>query len=101
METKKNEIPVITEETLADARLAIEGGKEHNALENVELVEEVLEKLKGKSARAASELLLTVALVIDPIRLHLHLEHLHGVCAAKALKALMDNITSEEPDTTK
>lgn len=89
---KKNDFPVITEETLADARTAIEAGKESKSLENVELVEEVLEKLKGKSVRAASELLLTVALIIDPIRLHHHLKHLEGLCAVKALHYLANNM---------
>ncbi len=97
METKKNEIPVITEETLADARLAIKGGKEHKALENAELVEEVMEKLKGKDMKAASELLLTIALVLDPIALHFQLRQLRELCAAKAIHQLVDGIKSEEP----
>lgn len=92
---KKNEIPVITEETLADARIAIEGGKENNALENIELVEETLEKLKGKNMRAASELLLTVALVLDPVTLHFQLNQLKGLCVAKAMHQLA-SMKSEE-----
>lgn len=95
METKKNEIPVITEETLADARIAIEGGKEHNALESVELVEETLEKLKGKNMRAASELLLTVALILDPVTLHFQLNQLKGLCVVKAMHQLA-SMKSEE-----
>lgn len=89
METKNNEIPVITEETLADARLAIKGGKEHNALENVELVEETLEKLKGKDMKAASELLFAIALVLDPITLHFQLRQLRELCVMKAMHRFM------------
>lgn len=95
METKKNEIPVITEETLADARIAIEGGKEYNTLENVELLEETLEKLKGKSMKAASELLLTAALVLDPITLHFQLNQLEKLCGVKAMHQLT-SMKSEE-----
>ena len=95
METKKNEIPVITEETLADARIAIEGGKENNALENIELVEETLEKLKGKNMKAASELFLAIALVLDPVTLHLHLKELRELCVMKAMHQLA-SMKSEE-----
>lgn len=95
METKKNEIPVITEETLADARIAIEGGKESNALENVELVEETLEKLKGKNMKAASELFLVIALVLDPVTLHFYLKEFRELCAMKAMHQLA-SMKSEE-----
>lgn len=95
METKKNEIPVITEETLADARIAIEGGKENNALENIELVEETLEKLKGKNMKAASELFLAIALVLDPVTLHLHLKEFRELCVMKAMHQLA-SMKSEE-----
>lgn len=95
METRKNEIPVITEETLADARIAIEGGKENNALENVELVEETLEKLKGKNMEAASELFLIVALVLDPVTLYLQLNQLNGLCVTKVMHQLA-SMESEE-----
>lgn len=101
METKKNELPVITEETLADARLAIEGGKKNNALENVELVEETLEKLKGKNMQAASELLLAVALVLDPVTLHFKLKQLRELCVMKAMHQFMGGMKSEEPNNNK
>lgn len=92
---KKNEIPVITEETLADARIAIEGGKENNALENIELVEETLEKLKGKNMKAASELFLAIALVLDPVTLHFHLKEFRELCVMKAMHQLA-SMKSEE-----
>lgn len=95
-ETKKNEIPVITEETLKDARIAIESGKESNSLDNAELVEELVEKLKGRNMKAASEIFLTVALIIDPVILHHHIEYLRGLCALKALKHLSDLVKDEE-----
>lgn len=96
METEKeNEIPVITEETLADARTAIEGGKENNTLENVELVEETLEKLKGKDMKAASELFLAIALILDPVTLHFHLKQFRELCIMKATYQLA-SMKSEE-----
>ena len=98
METKKNNIPVITEESLADARLAIKGGTENKSLDNVDLVEEILEKLKGKDMKAASEVLLTVALILDPIALHVHVEQLRELCAAKALHMLFGK-DKEEKET--
>lgn len=96
METKKKEIPVITEETLADARLAIKGGKEKESIDNVELVEEILEKLKGRNMKAASEVLLTVALVLNPVALHFHVEQLRELCAAKAMHMLFGKDKEEK-----
>lgn len=96
METEKeNEISVITEETLADARTAIEGGKENNTLENVELVEETLKKLKGKNMKAASELFLAIALILDPVTLHFHLKQFRELCIMKAMYQL-ESMKSEE-----
>lgn len=74
---------------MEDARTAIKFGIENGSLENPELMNEILEKLKGKPEQAAGEVLLTVALLLDPLYLMSILEHLRGLSAAKALHMIV------------
>lgn len=98
---KKPEIPMITEESLKDARTAIAAGKEQGSLENADLVEEVLEKLKGRNMQAASEVVIAVSCILPPSALMFRAKEMRELSVLKAIHQLSHKEVEENTEETK
>lgn len=56
---------VLKEQHFENAKKAIEGGKKLGALKNPELNEELIEKFKGKTIQAPTEVIITSAIFLE------------------------------------
>lgn len=101
----KNESRKLTKEDLEFAHMAINVGKEHNALVEADLIENFVNSLEGKSSEVACQAIVTVATTLNAVELIGIVEIIKPLIAMRGIKdlkeMLLDNIKEEAEEEKK
>lgn len=87
---------VLKEQHFENAKKAIESGKKSGALKNPELNEELIEKFKGKTIQAPTEVIITSAIFLEAREIIGVIEVLKNIFKNKVLEELKDKVEKDE-----